>query len=197
MLSPVCTIIPFVCPFLGIDAICENATTGKRHNPHPKLSNVARGFTDPSMSSHQLCRICSIFCSLSIQSHKSDIYCSTEPRFWVFLPVSIHMGTKDRWGHPTDFSRILISQTRLYSDTRMVTSQVTAAMKKGHVGYKAVYNGPASGRDRMMWESLALSFATVGCDLVRLRQGQQGKPTASLQATTEMCSTYPKKRHWR
>ena len=71
-------------------------------------------------------------------------------------------------GHLTDFSRTLISQTRPYSLSRISTSQVTAAMKNGHVGYKAVYSGPASGSERISWDSSALSFTIVGCDLVRL-----------------------------
>ena len=52
----------------------------------------------------------------------------------------------------------------------MFALQVTAAMKNGHMGYKAVYKGPATGNHRIAWESFALSFIIVGCDIVRLHQ---------------------------
>ena len=56
----------------------------------------------------------------------------------------------------------------------MLALQVTAAMKNGHMGYKAVYKGPATGNHRITWESLALSFIIVGCDIVRLHQQLAG-----------------------
>ena len=45
------------------------------------------------------------------------------------------------------------------------------------MGYKAVYKGPVSGRERIRVQSVALSFIIVGWDFVRLDMSKSAKKT--------------------
>lgn len=125
----------------------KNQKTKKKTTPipQPKLSNVALGFTDANISSHQPCRRCSTSPSFPIQpSHNVDRCSSTGPRFYdAILLAHTYVYIRKRGGNLgrgngqflTDFSRSLISHTRRHSASRTSAARVvTAATKKGHVG---------------------------------------------------------------